>query len=112
MPSLVGSEMCIRDRGIRNRFFPELAPEDAVDRFPFLHHINPAVAAARRLLKNETGAVFSGRKRGGEKGQEYHGNKDHGSSKQRPCRRSPKSARAILTPPFCYAMLERVSRLQ
>jgi len=74
--------------------------------------MDPAVAAARRLLKNEAGAVLTGRKFGMEKGQEYQGNKDDGPSKQRPCRRSPKAAPAILTPPFCFAVMESISRLQ
>jgi hypothetical protein len=97
---------------IRDWFVPELAPEDAGDPFPFFNHMDPALAAAGRLLKNETGTVLTGRKRGMEKGQEYHDNKDDGPSKQRPCRRSPKSSSAILTPTFCSAVLVRVSRLQ
>jgi hypothetical protein len=97
---------------MRNPLISKLAVQDGCNRFPFLHHINPAVAAARCLLKNKAGAVLTGRKRGMEKGHEYHGDKDDGPSKQRPRRRSPKSAPATLTPPFCFAVLELVSRLQ
>jgi hypothetical protein len=69
------------NQSVRNRFFPEMALEDGVDPFPFLHHMDLAVAAHRCLLKNEAGAVLTGRKRGVEKRQEYHGRKDDSPSK-------------------------------
>jgi hypothetical protein len=75
--------------------------------------MDPALADARRLLKNKTGAVFTGRKRGREKdGKKNHGEKDDGPSKRCQRIRSTEPASAVLHPPLFHAVFEVAFGLQ